>query len=282
MVKARLEIVEEHFSRQVTTLSDLSVLIGVDNLTFAITNAEQQLLFLREYPFIEKDDHLRDVFAQDDLLRLSYNRVRVAVMTPIFTLVPERLYNPVERRTYLQEIASLNYEMEIKADEIASASVRLVYGIKRHLQDDIQKELPSAKISHALTAFLSGLLARQNVPVASAVYLQVYSGWLVAVVMEGKNLLFANIFNYQSAKDFLYYVLLLFDQYNLVPEQTPVYIGGQLVENSEIYPLLQRYLRALHFLSAPEFLQMGTKFQQQPPHFYFNLLSIIKIVSSER
>jgi hypothetical protein len=197
-------------------------------------------------------------------------------MSPTFTLVPERLFNPSERRTYLQEIATLNYEVEVRADALTSASAQLVYAAKHQLMDDISKELPNAKITHATTALIAGLLARQNVPTSPVLYLQIYPGWLVAVLIEGKNLLFANIFNYQSAKDFLYYVLLLFDQYQLAPEETPVYITGQLIENSEIYPLLQRYLRSLRFLPAPDSLRLGTKLKQQPAHFYFNLFSIIK------
>lgn len=276
MIKARLDIAEADFSRQMTTLGELSVLIGVDNLTFAITNGQQQLMFLREYAFLESEHSLRDIFAQDDLLHLSYQQTRVAVMSPTFTLVPERLFNPSERRTYLQEIATLNYEVEVRADALTSASAQLVYAAKHQLVDDIGKELPNAKITHATTALIAGLLARQNVPTSPVLYLQIYPGWLVAVLIEGKNLLFANIFNYQSAKDFLYYVLLLFDQYQLAPEETPVYITGQLIENSEIYPLLQRYLRSLRFLPAPDFLRLGTKLKQQPAYFYFNLFSIIK------
>lgn len=258
-----------------TIQSNLSVLIGTENLLFSIVNG-QQLLFLREYPF-STESSLPEIIAQDDLLQLSYKQVQVALMTPTFTLVPERLFNPLERRTYLQEITALNYEIEIRTDELAAVGIRLVYGVKQNLLDEVSKAFPAAKISHATTAFLAGLLARQNAPTSPVVYLQVYAGWLVAVILEGKNLLFANVFNYQSGKDFLYYVLLLFDQYQLAPEETPVYVAGQLVENSEIYPLLQRYIRSLRFLPAPDFLQLGTKLQYQPTYFYFNLFGISKL-----
>jgi len=277
LTKPQVDISEDVFHRQMTAQSELSILVGMDTLAYLVTNAQRKVQLLRTYAIPTENGGLTDILEQDEFLKLPYQQVRAAVVSPIFTLVPERLYNPVERRTYLQEIAPLTYETDVRMDELSALQARLVYGAPNKTLDAITKQLPNAKISHATTALIAGLLARPNAPTSPVLYLQIYDGWLVAIVLEGKNLLFANTFHYLAAKDFLYYVLLIFDQYKLTPEETPVYISGQLYENSEIYPLLQRYVRSLRFLPAPDFLQLGTKLQQQPTYFYFNLFGMVKL-----
>ena len=275
--KISFDVVEDQFARQVSPQNELSILLGMDSLSYMITNLQRQPLLLRAYQFTPDsppEEAYADAIAQDDYLKAAYQKIRIAAVSPIFTLVPERLYNPAEKRTYLQEIANLSYDKDIRSDELRAAQARLVYALPQTMTNLIQNQWMGGQLFHATTAFLAGLLQRVSTPAAPTLYLQVYSGWLVAALVEGKNLLFVNSFQYLDAKDFLYFVLLVFDQYKLTPEETPVCITGQLIEQSEIYPLLRRYIRQVQFLPPPDFIQLGTKLQQQPTYFHFNLFGL--------
>lgn len=274
--KLNFELVEDQFAKQISPQNELSILLGSDSLSYVITNPQRQILLLRDYQLTTNTGQVdyANAIEQDEYLRAAYRNVRVAAVSPLFTLVPERLYNPEEKRTYLQEIANLSYDKDIRTDELRAAQARVVYALPQNASSLMQKQWMSGQLFHAVTAFVTGLLRLVKTPTTPVLYLQVYAGWLVAALVEGKNLLFVNTFNYQNAKDFLYFVLLIFDQYKLTPEETPVSITGQLIEQSEIYPLLRRYIRTVQFIPPPDFLQFGAKWQQQPTYFHFNLFSL--------
>ncbi|MFN7116397.1 MAG: DUF3822 family protein [Saprospiraceae bacterium] len=275
--KINFEIVEDQFVRQISPQNELSILLGVDSLSYMISSPQRQALLLRDFQLTDGQSAFLDLIAQDEYLHAAYRAVRIAAVSPFFTLVPERLYNPDEKSVYLQDMANISYAKDIRADELRTAQARLVYALPQEITNLVQKQLTGGQLFHAVTAFLSGLLHLGNAPATPTLYLHINSNWLLAALIEHKKLLFVNTFHYQNAKDFLYYVLLVLDQYNLTPEVTPTFITGQLIEQSEIYPLLRRYLRTLQFLPSPDFLQFGTKWQQQPTYFYFNLFGLTQL-----
>lgn len=273
------EIIDPQFSRQISPQNELAILLGVNSLSYLITNPQGQLLVLRDYQLTDNPElaEYAEIVAQDVHLQSAYRKTRLAAMSPHFTLVPTRLYNAAEKRTYLQEVYNLAYEKDVQADEIPTAQVQLVYAVPQSITAIVQRQLFGGQLYHAVTAFLTGLLHRVGAPVSPALYVQVHPGWLVAALLEGKSLLFVNTFHYQNTKDFLYFVLLILDQYKLAPEDTPVYLSGHIIEQSEIYPLLRRYIRSVQFLPPPQFLQSGNQWQQQPSYFYFNLFSLTQL-----
>lgn len=277
--KLNFDLIEDQFAKQISPQNELSILLGVDSLSYMITNPQRQILLLRDYQLTPDSSQTEyaNVVKQEEHLQAAYKKVHVAAVSPIFTLVPERLYNPTEKRAYLQEITSLSYDKDIRADELSVAQARVIYTLPQYLTSLVQNQWMGGQLFHAATAFVSGLLRRNSTSATPVLHLQIYAGWLVAALVEGKNLLFVNTFHYQNAKDFLYFVLLVFDQFKLAPDETPVSISGQLIEQSEIYPLLRRYIRTVQFLPPPDFLQFGTKWQQQPTYFYFNLFGLTQL-----
>lgn len=274
--KINFDIQEDQFVRQISPQNELSILLGVDSLSYMITNPQRQVLLLRDFQLTD-ENALSEALAQDEYLHAAYQKVRIAILSSIFTLVPERLYNDAENPVYLQDMINVSYNMDIRADELRVAQARLVYALPQTTNALVQKQWMGGHSYHAVTAFLAGILHLSAVPATPTLYLQIYPGWLLAALVEGNKLLFVNAFHYKDAKDFLYYVLLVLDQYKLTPEVTPTFITGQLIEQSEIYPLLRRYIRTLQFLPAPNFLHFGTKWQQQPTYFYFNLFGLSQI-----
>ncbi len=275
--KINFEIIEDQFVRQISPQNELSILLGVDSLSYMITNPQRQVLLLRDFQLTNGQQDFFDAVAQDEYLHAAYQKVRIAAVSSIFTLVPERLYNSAENRVYLQDMVNVSYEKDIRADQMRAAQVQIVYALPQEITALVQKQLMGGQLYHAVTAYLAGVLKLQSAPATPTLYLQIYPGWLLLALVEGNKLLFVNAFHYKDAKDFLYYVLLVLDQYKLTPEVTPTFITGQLIEQSEIYPLLRRYLRTLQFLPSPNFLQFGTKWQQQPTYFHFNLFSLTQI-----
>lgn len=271
--KIKLQISETNFADRINPQCELSILIGMDSLSYCISDSQRQVLLIRECD-LSGFKQLGDFFLQDEYLRQTYQNVKTVIISTIFTFVPNRLYNTAEKRTYLQHVTPLKEDMNVRSDELKLLSVTNVYAIERDRLDTIQKYLPGSKVFHVTTALLQGLLSKSSPEGGQVVHIHIHSGGMTLVLLDGKSLQFVNSFLYQSAKDFLYYVMLVFDQFKLNPEETPAYISGHLIKDSEIYPLLHRYLRKLDFISPPDFLNIGNIWNDQRPHFFFDLFSI--------
>jgi hypothetical protein len=51
-------------------------------------------------------------------------------------------------------------------------------------------------------------------------------------------------------------------------------LAGQILENSEIYKSLYRYVRNIAFITPPAGIQLNASFKNVPTHYYFNLFSL--------
>jgi len=267
----RLEIIEDQFSKYATNQNELSILIGVDSLSYIVTNTNRDVLLLRECALA--GTALGDFFLGDEYLRLSYRTIKAAIFSPIFTFVPSRLYNIAERQTFLQQIVTFDTRMDTRADDLPAIGANNVYALEPDRLDTVRKYTGSGKIFHTTSALLHSLLAF-NEKRNRSVFLHVTDGKLILILLEGTNLLFANVFSYQSAKDFLYYVMLVFEQFKLAPEEVPAYASGQLLEDSEVFQTVQNYLNKLTFLPPPKFLNFSQKWQQHQPHFFADLFGL--------
>ena len=93
-------------------------------------------------------------------------------------------------------------------------------------------------------------------------------------LFEKRQFIYYNSFSYTSANDVLYYVLLVYNQFKLETAVTPLYLSGHILENSEIFKILFRYITELRFMPEPSFLKFSKKFSEVPPHFYSDLVAL--------
>lgn len=212
--------------------------------------------------------------AHENLLSLPYKSVAIGLSSNKYTLLPSRLYNPRNEKIYLEQVGQLQPNEIIKVD-VLPFKARMIYALDKGLDRAIQKAFPKAYKTHYLSAlttiFQKNITARNE----HQVFVHANPTELHVFVFEDTNLLIVNSFAYQTAKDFLYYILLIYQQFKLPTDIVSLRLTGQLVEDSEIFRLLYRYIKNVGVLSVPPPVKLGRQFQQQiPPHLHFDLLSL--------
>ena len=276
--KINLEISEDNLSDKINAECELSILIGMDSLAYMLSDANRQIHLLRNYELNTNaaalSDEIGAVLLQDEYMRRQYKNVRVSIATKNYTLIPSRLYNPLEKKSYLQPLTQLSDQLVVRVDELQPFVAKNVYGIDASLFDTTTKFLPNGRIYHAGTAFLTAL-HQKNKAEGYRIFLQVDTGVLMVALMDRKDLIFINSFEWQSAKDFVYFLLLVFDQFTLDADEVPVFVAGKLVEDSEIYRLLFRYVRNIQFVTPPEVIRLSEKWNAPTPHLFFNLFGTL-------
>ena len=283
----KYDISDKDFNRKFATTYQLSILTGVDSLVFLISDlTNNRALYLRSVAYPEPDlpdgktyDGLDKALLRDDLFSLRYGKIVIAVGNAApGVLVPDRLYHPEKRHSYLDgvRLADTGPAMQGLADEVRERKVHYVYELPTELLDLLRGHFPAAAISHVATQLL-----KETVPALAdtgqyglLIYLE--QGMLHLLLQEQGELLAANAYQVHSANDVLYFTLMLLQQYQVDPASVTARVGGWVLEDAEIFRLLSRYISVIDFLAAPSTLHFDARFKEVQHHLFFGLYAMCR------
>jgi uncharacterized protein DUF3822 len=275
-------VIESEFNKKLSTAYQLSILVGMDSLVYFVSEAEKQHgLLLKTFSFDAPDEGVLDlaaalkgVFEKDELLNILYRRVKIALPHTPAALVPNRLYNPAEKTTYLEELTQVDDPGSIEVDELPELAARVVYPSANGLVSLLKRQFPTGRYYSPATPFLRGCNTMLAEGAGHSVFAHFWNNGLYVSVFEKDSLHFFNAFSIASASDALYYILLAFNQFKLDPNDVPLHLSGQIVQDSEIFKMLYRYITRIRFLSELPFMNFSKKYEDIPQHFFFNLYAL--------
>lgn len=278
----RNTISEINFDKQQAAQYKLSILAGVDSFFYAVSSGSNELLVVKDFQLDspKQDNNLitayNELRQQEELLKLPYRQVKIGLYSAASTLVPQRLFSLPKLNQYLHPVTEIADNQTVYRDELPTLDLTHVYAVDAAWKTLLEQQYSYCKIYHLNTVLLRSLQRRQRGQSGHALYANVSTKNVQLFLYEGANLLFSNTFSYQSTKDFVYYVLLAYDQFNLSPSELPLHLSGQIVKDSELYKLLYRYIKTLEFVSITDLVKPGERFQANTPlHQYYDLASLI-------
>lgn len=268
---------DENLSTERAARGALHLIVGVDGLSVLASSAENQLLGLTavqntekkaEHQYFEAD--LQGILREQRLLAYSFGTVRAGIFVPMATLVPNRLFSPQDCSKYFQLLQPGKQEMIYGYEELSGFDCHLVWAAPQQFQYFTNRYQPR---------HLAGILIRSFHTLASAngysIFLNIRGHYAQITVFEQRRLVFYNTFEFNKPADLLYFVLLVFDQFRLNPEQVPLHVSGALLKDSDHYNILYKYIRNLEFLTPKKPAGLLPKGENTlPDHFWFDLLSL--------
>lgn len=257
-----------------TAQSKLSILVGMDSFSYMLQHPERGMHWYRSFALDDSTgdhfDHLEKLLRGEVALQRTFGKIQVACQFPYFTVIPERLFRKGEERSYLEHLTDLKESDEVLSEALPPAKGHMVYHIPGRVYQLLQRFLPGNSLHHFSSLYINHFGNLHFTGSGEHVYLHITSNRLYALHFREGQLNFQNTFTFQSSKDCIYFVLLIFDQLQLDPQSTQVHLGGQLMTDSEIYRLLNRYLAKLELLELPYQVSLAEPLREYPPFFYFD------------
>lgn len=246
-------------------------------LSFADENGVLQALKSRvfEKPVNLKNQLARALEEEKQLLQQPFKNVKIGFFTPYFTLVPERLFNTNELPHYLANLSPVTAADKLYSSHLSFLSAQLVYAVPAELIDLFQGNFKNPEFCHALEAMLSVTHVAARQKGGNQVFVNFRGEFLDVIYYDDGALIFCNSSRVETAKDILYFTMLVFDQFKLSAEDAQVHFSGSFLENSDIFSQLSRYIRNVHFMENPDGIVLGEKMQREPKHFFLDSLALI-------
>lgn len=250
----------------------------MDRFSFLISDNQSNLLVLKSYNFSENDEELtavlKEAYLQEEFLKLPYRSVKIALINDKHTFIPDRLFNAEDPAAYLDTMVSNKGNSNIHIDQLPSLESRQIYKVDKDLEFSLQQYFPTARLFHILTPLVLGLKQISTHQAGKKLYVHVRNQHAHIFLFEDNNFLFANSFTFQTDKDFIYFTMLVYDQFKLDASAVPLYYSGFILENAQLYHQLYRYIRFLNPVPRPLFFKYGKKSSTIKDHFFFDLYSL--------
>lgn len=222
--------------------------------------------------FRDGEADLRRVFGSETLFSYPFEAVRCAFFNLNATLVPRRLFDAGDLSAYFK-ILLRQAEYEYRYDELPEFDCFLVYAVEPFVTRMCGQYFPEARLTHLAVPLLKNL--RESAPRDDyEVFVNVRNQVAQVAVLDRQNLLFYNAFQCPKPSDLMYFVLLAYDQFRLNTSEIPLSVSGNLMENSDAFGLLYRYIRQVRFLSLPETIVLPETAHSLPAHYWFDLFTL--------
>ncbi len=272
--------IDEAFDEKKTASYQLLLQMGVNDIQVAIHDKQQNKYIALEKYVVSNTDNfeaLTDLFdilsKESKLIDHVFQSVICLIVSNLSTLVPSVLFEEDKKEIYLNFNASLTEDEVIMTDEINSLDAKNIFALPASLKTKLNHKYSNVKYHHASSALIDTLTANNKNQTGKKIYIHIESTHFEILLIEGKNLIFYNSFNYHSTEDFIYYVLFVFEQLQLNPEKTETILLGEVEKSSALYTLTNKYIRNIKFAERTVDSDYSYQLQTLPKHFNFTLFN---------
>ena len=203
------------------------------------------------------------------LQRKPFEKVNIALLNRQFTLVPEA-YGQGDLKSLLRFASG--------SAEVKNAAVHQLKGIHfcytagHDLVNYLEKTFANASIRHAGAVNLSLFFSQHSLAPAH-VFLNIGDGCMELCIKENNELLFYNVFPFETNEDILYYLLFTMEQFRQDPLLIKLVVAAERPADDELFKGLKKYIRQVSFCVHDRLVQLNGELQQLPQHYYFTLLN---------
>ncbi|HMX40682.1 MAG TPA: DUF3822 family protein, partial [Saprospiraceae bacterium] len=190
---------------------------------------------------------LRSALAGDMLFDWPFRRVRWAWVNTQATLIPRRLFRPEHLPTYFHLLLPSG-QYAYGYDELPELECYVAYALDPAWVNLVEQQFKQVQQTHFAHPLLRSWRHMAQ-PDGYEVFLHVHQRTAQVAVFDRQSLLFFNAFTFTHANDLLYFTLLAYEQARLSPDEVALSISGKILEDSEGWRALYRYIRQLRFVA---------------------------------
>lgn len=263
----------------------LSIQLSEKSLSYSITdNLLNKFLAIVSYSFTEKyssteiSRFISDLCLNEPLLKKNFIRIYICYQNNNFLFIPDELYSEEKIKDYLAFFEVDCQEMTVKTDYLQKFKFYNIYCVPEKIVKVFSEIFPKSKLYHDSTCFINSISHLYNVQSLKGEKLFIsvdYYEMEIIAFKDGKFLLY-NIFEYKTNDDFMYFIMLVVKQLELVQQKTEIILTGKISDNSSLFQLINKYFYKVNITKSMETINVGEVFKDVPMHHYFKLLNINK------
>ena len=228
----------------------LTIQISLGGFSFVLYDASlRQIVALQAYNNINSTVYavsaLKEFCSDNEIDMASLKDFLCVVDDSNYAIVPSPLFEPEHERTYL-DFCSENSGGIVMSEHVGEADCNVVFGIDEELSESLRSMLVQPVMRHSAAVLMERILPKNQ---GLKMYVNVRQKDFDIMVAQDDKLKFYNSFGFDSTSDFVYYAVTVMRQFGSTDELELI-LAGLVVQKSEVFSLLQRYVRNVNFAKA--------------------------------
>lgn len=257
----------------------LSIQVSLTGLSFCCFDTlNNTIISFNEVQFdsfhegIKIEDLFSNVFRDYPELNEEYDDVLVLHNNNLSTFVPSALFDENFIGSYLQYNTKV-FETDFFAfDEISNYEINSVYIPYVNMNNFFIDQFGTFDYKHVNSILVSILLdASKNID-DKQMTVHFSQDHFEIIVIQNQKMLLYNSFDYETAEDFIYYVLFTAEQLNLNPEKFSLELIGDIDSESDFFKIAYKYIRKVSLIEV-EALRWNNYFSEAENRKHFILFN---------
>jgi len=274
--------IDETLDKNLTHTYHLSIQAGLNGLSFCIIDPVTNKYIVLSHKSFEKNLPIEDITLMFDeyiesnefLNNKNYKSARLIWLSGKNLFVPNELFLKDDLKKHFEFIHQLDELDEIHYNKLQHLDAYSVFAIPNLAANLFAKHFKGIRFYNQQQVLLEKIISKSFL---SKYRLTVYfqDDNIDIAITEAHKLLLINNFKFKSDADIVYYILLLFDQFNLNNENCDLTLSGYVEKNSKVYLQLQKYVKHIKFDHLPESFNYSYTFDKIPHHRFSNLYNLL-------
>jgi len=282
----RVNLITSLFDKALSTEASkycrLSIQFSLDGFSFCVCDVNRNKYsgievheFHNVSTVIVLNSIIKDLIEKRDWLKTEYEKTEIIFESAKSTLVPVALFDHNHVADYLKLNNHPDLGEVIGNERLRQLDAENVFSIPEILVKTLHEHFPGASIHHFASSLIESLLIRyKNLDSSPIMFANVRKSWLDIIVLNKGKLQFFNSFRYREKEDFVYFLIFVFEQLTLNPENTELKLMGEIPKVSPLFDLTFKYVRNVGFVERGHEYAFSYVFDEIPQHYYFNLLNL--------
>lgn len=186
-------------------------------------------------------------------------------------LIPGAYFSADLVKDYLEHQNLIKPGERPSYDFIKNNDCYSIYAVDMNDYHVMKEKYPQAVIRHHSSVFVEYLLALHKSSTRNEVHVYVFENYMDVVALQAGKLLLYNRYYIQTPNDFTYFLLWVYEELKLKPEDSACILYGEITVHSEMYKLASTYIK--HIRMAEKITQFGfaPKLEGLPAYAYYSL-----------
>ena len=272
--------IDETLDSNLTHTYNLSIQASLNGLSFCILDPVTNKFIAFSNQVFEKDllvddayIKTKELFETNSLLQNSYKSVKLIWLSNENMVVPEQFFNIDNLKSHYSFNHKLDDLDELHYQKLKFINAYSVFTIPNLFANHFTKQFPKIKFYNQQQPFINALFLK-NSSEQIKISANILNSFLEIAIYKKDKLLLINNYKFKTDSDIAYYILLLYDQYNLNGEFNELVLNGYIDKSSKAYLNLKKYIKHIHFDHYTEDYIYSYTFNKIPPHWFSNLFNL--------
>jgi len=186
-------------------------------------------------------------------------------------LIPLSFFSQESLKGYLKQQNLIKQDETPCSDFIKNNDCYSVYAVNTADYSRLKEKYPQAIFRHHSSVFVEYLLALHKDSNKNEVHVYVFSGYMDVVALQSGKLLLYNRYYFQTPDDFTYFLLWVYEELKLKPDDSSCFFYGEIAESSEIFNLARKYLKNIRIAGKTTRFTFSPMLESLPAHRYYSL-----------